>query len=342
MITRYKSEQLKAIAILMMLCLHLFNNNWYLEGLYQPLIFIGKQPLIYYISLFCDACVPILAFVSGYGLYFKYTKEPETYKIGNIKRIKKIYLNYWIILFLFAVLLGWIINKDSYPGSWLKFLLNFTALDTSYNGAWWFFTIYVLFVLTSSFWFRLLNKVNPYFFVMALLLLYILGFYFRIYKTNLFENETLQWFHRQSALYFCTLFQFMLGAFALKYQWNTHVGNIIDKLKYKNLVGMIGIVSLIVFHGIVPNFVVAPFTALCFIFLFSQMNIGKVGNKVLDFLAPHTTNLWLIHMFFYLIYLKDFTYSATYVIPIFILLVIMCLLSSYVVNFINQKAQQWL
>ena len=334
-----QSNRLKTIAILMMLCLHLFNNSWYLDGLYQPLIFIGKQPLIYYISLFCDACVPIFAFVSGYGLYYKYTKERETYKKGNRKRIKKIYLNYWIILLLFAVLLAWGIGKEGYPGNWLKFLLNSTALDTSYNGAWWFFTTYVLFVLTSSFWFRLLNKINPFLFIVALLVLYVLGFYFRIYKTNLFQNEIFQWIHRQSALYFCTLFQFMLGAFALKYQWNTSVNNIANRLKYKNLIGIIGILFLIIFHAFVPNFIIAPFTALGFIFLFLQMNIG---NKILDFLTPHTTNIWLIHMFFYLIYFKDFIYSATYVLPIFILLVVLCLLSSYVVNFINQKVLKWL
>ena len=72
-----KSNQLKSIAILMMLCLHLFNTDY--KGLFQPLIFIGDQPLSYYISLFSDACVPIFAFVSGYGLYYSYVNKKDLY-----------------------------------------------------------------------------------------------------------------------------------------------------------------------------------------------------------------------------------------------------------------------
>ena len=72
-ITIQKSNQLKSIAILMMLGLHLFNREY--TGLFQPLIFMGAQPLSYYLSLFCDACVPIFAFVSGYGLYFKFKQN---------------------------------------------------------------------------------------------------------------------------------------------------------------------------------------------------------------------------------------------------------------------------
>jgi hypothetical protein len=119
---------------------------------------------------------------------------------------------------LFAVLLGWILTKEVYPGSLQKFILNFTGIQPNYNGAWWFFTIYILFVFTSKFWFKLLDELNPYFYLGGLLLIYVVAFYFRIYKTDVFDNSILNWFHSQGALYFCTLFQFMLGAFALKHQ----------------------------------------------------------------------------------------------------------------------------
>lgn len=159
-ITLQKSNQLKSIAILMMLCLHLFNRDY--NGLFRPLVFIGEQPLSYYISLFADACVPIFAFVSGYGLYFKYIQNQRSYAKANSTRLKKLYINYWIILVVFAVVLGAILNKPGYPGSFVKFLLNLTAVNPTYNGAWWFLTIYILFVLSSVFWFRLLEQLNPY------------------------------------------------------------------------------------------------------------------------------------------------------------------------------------
>lgn len=331
-----KSNQLKSIAILMMLCLHLFNTDY--KGLFQPLIFIGDQPLSYYISLFSDACVPIFAFVSGYGLYYSYLNNKNIYFKKNVERTKKLYFRYWIILLLFAVLLGWIMGTDGYPGSLQKFALNFTGLKGSYNGAWWFFTIYILFVFTSKFWFKLLDKVNPYLYLGLLFVIYIVAFYFRVYNANIFENPILHWTQTQTALYFCTLFQFMLGSFALKYQWHKKVSGVFKKIKWPNLVAILGILLLIVFHGIIPNFIVAPFTALGFIFLFLQMKLGKTLEKGLDFFSPHATNLWLIHMFFYITYFKDIIYAPQYPLIIFTWLVLWCLVASVIVNYIYNRA----
>lgn len=334
-ITLQKTNQLKSIAILMMLCLHLFNRDFH--GLFAPLIFIGSQPLSYYISLFSDACVPIFAFVSGYGLYFSYSNNKQTYLQKNKERTKKLYIRYWIILLLFAVLLGWLLNKEGYPGSWQKFALNAIGLQPSYNGAWWFFTIYILFVFTSKFWFRLLDDLNPYVYLVTLLIIYLVAFYFRIYKPVIFGNPILNWVHMQGALYFCTLFQFMMGAFAFKYEWHKKVSDLFEKIKYRNLLVVMGIVGLITFHGIVPNFIIAPFTALGFIFLFLQMNFGKWLDHSLDFFTPHATNLWLIHMFFYLIYFKEIIYAPQNPTLIFIWLVLICVVASYFINAIYNK-----
>lgn len=328
-----QSKHLQAIAILMMLCLHLFNRDYH--GLFEPLLFIGNQPLSYYISLFSDACVPIFAFVSGYGLYFKYANKPESYTVDNRHRLKKLYLNYWVILILFVLILGTILGKEGYPGSWQKFAIAFTGLQPTYNGAWWFFTTYVFFVLTSKLWFKLMELVNPYIYIFLLLSLYVIGFYFRIYKSSTSENFIVNYTHTQLALYFCTLFQFMLGAFALKYKWNEKISAINQSIINNWTLG-IGMVLLVIFHAFFTNFIIAPFTALGFIFLFTQLKLPLFMHKTLDFLSPHSTNLWLIHMFFYLIYFSNFIYSFKYPILIYLVLVILCVLSSYVVNYLLQ------
>lgn len=318
----------------MMLCLHLFNREYH--GLFQPLVFIGRQPLSYYISLFCDACVPIFAFVSGYGLYFKYVENRMTYSKANRIRLKKLYINYWITLLLFTVVLGSILGTPGYPGSFTKLLLNITAINSSYNGAWWFLRIYILFVLSSAFWFRLLEHLNPYLFISVLLMVYGIAFYFRIYKVDLFENQILSWVHQQSALFFCTLVQFMLGAFALKFKWYRKISQLFNQIEFKNSVALSMMGLLVVLHGVVPNFIIAPFTAIGFIFMFLQLDLPLFLNKILDFFTPHATNIWLIHMFFYMIFFADFIYSPKYVLTIFLLLVGCCILSSIVVNSINQ------
>lgn len=337
-ITPQKSNQLKSIAILMMLCLDLFNQDY--KGLFTPLVFIGQQPLSYYISLFCDACVPIFAFVSGYGLYASYSTNSNTYLKKNLLRTKKLYIRYWIIILIFVVLLGWILNKDGYPGSWQKLLLTFTGVKTYYNGAWWYFTIYILFIFTSRFWFRLLEKINPYLYLGLLFLAYLIAFYFRIYKPTIFSNIVLQWAHTEGALYFCTLFQFILGAFALKYNWHQKVSVLFKNIKYCNAVAIFGIIILIIFHAFVPNLLVAPFTGLVFVFLFLQMRLGKKIDSGLDFFNSHSTNLWLIHMFFYLIYFEEIIYAPQYPILIFGWLVLWCIIASYLVNWIYAKLEK--
>lgn len=332
-----KSNHLKSIAILMMLFLHLFNRNY--ENLFQPLIFLGEKPLSYYLSLFCDACVPIFAFVSGYGLYFKYKQDHKTYMKTNWVRAKKIYINYWVVLLLFAILLGSILGKEGYPGNVSKILLNVSGLDPSYNGAWWFFTIYIYFIFTSQFWFSLLEKITPYLYFSILLIVYFVAFYFRVYKNNLFDNSVLSWFHKQLALYFCTLFQFMLGAFVLKYKWIGKTTCFFQSLKYKNLTVIIFFAILIFIHSLIPNFIIAPFIGLAFIILFIQLKWPVFITRTLDFFSVHSTNMWLTHMFFYMIFFSDFVYGFKYVPFIFLVLIILCLISSYIVNFINCKIQ---
>ena len=76
-------------------------------------------------------------------------------------RIFKLYINFWIILLIFVVILGPIMGQgESYPGTLKKFILTFTALDPAYNGAWWFFTTYIILVLVSPFINKIVIKYN--------------------------------------------------------------------------------------------------------------------------------------------------------------------------------------
>jgi fucose 4-O-acetylase-like acetyltransferase len=270
-----QSNQLKAIAILMMLFMHLFSPDYH--GLFEPLIFIGKQPLSAYLALFSDACVPIFCFVSGYGLYFKYRKQPENYIKNNARRIGRLYINYWIVLLIFAVALGSVLDGERYPGSFQEFMLNFMAWSNSYNDAWWFFFTYILLTATSSLFFRLLDRYPVYALISASLTFYLVAFYFRVYKSNLFDAELLKWTHKQVALFGTSFFPFIIGAIALKYQWSGKISKRIENMPYKNLFLILALILLIVLHGLIPNFIIAPFTAVSFIFIYTQM--GKTAKN---------------------------------------------------------------
>lgn len=318
----------------MMLCLHLFNTSDY-ENLFTPIIFIGNTPIIYYISLFSDACVPIFAFVSGFGLYYKYQSDKQNYHLqANLKKIYSLYKNYWVILFIFVLGVGSVLQPQEYPGSFLKFFMAFTGLTASdYNGAAWFFTIYVLFFLLSKPIFQILDRFPKLFFI-SVLVLYFIGFYFRIYNVPEYSNPIFNWLHVNLALFSMTVFQFLLGAYPLKYKWKSYVSHAFERIRFSNLFALIGIVLLIVAHAYVPNFIVAPLTGLGFILLFAQIDLSKPSERALDFLTPHATNIWLTHMFFYLVFFRDFIYSPKYILPIFLLLLACCIATSYIINLI--------
>lgn len=53
------------------------------------------------------------------------------------KGILKLYINFWIIILLFVVLLGYLTgNSATHPGNIKTFLLNVTAISVSYNCYW--------------------------------------------------------------------------------------------------------------------------------------------------------------------------------------------------------------
>ena len=336
MISIAESRCLKSIAIFMMLFLHLFNNLNF-QGLFSPLIFVGDKPLVYYISLFCDSCVPIFAFVSGYGIYYKYNTKSFGF-LDRLKSLKWLYINLWVIILIFPILIGFVFKPDEYPGRLSDILGNISGLNMTYNGAWWYFTTYVLFVLTCDFWFKLMNRFNNQIFLFSIfLVIYIIAFYFRIYKTNLFDSKLLNVVQVTVSLYFCTLFQFMLGAMTLKFEWRTKLSSLIIKLPYKDLILILAILCLIFIHALIPNFIIEPFIGLAFIIIFLNLNILKRIQSFILFFTAHSTNIWLVHMFFYSIFFKQFIYGFKYVIPIYTVLILCCLFSSYIINWMLSR-----
>lgn len=338
-ITLEQSKIMKTVAILMMVFLHVFNTLEY-KGLFEPLLFIGAKPLVFYISLFGDACVPIFAFVSGYGLYLNYEKNEGGYRKKNYTRLLNLYINYWVILLLFVAILGGVLRHPGYPGGLAKFLLNATAIVNSYNGAWWFFLIYLLLTMSAPWLFAWVKKTPALFIISSTGLIYLIAFYFRIYRADIFQNEILKWLHTNAALYGCTLFPFVFGSLSAKYKYNSQISALWSRLKYPSVCAVLGILGLMVLHALIPNFIIAPLTGILFIFLFNQLRLRAPAKKGLVWMSAHATNIWLIHMFFYMIYFKDFIYSPKYVLPIFLLLIVCCTMSSVILNYVISLLQQ--
>lgn len=333
-LTKNQIKMTKGIAILFMLLLHLFCTKEY-EGLYTPLIFIGDIPLVYYLALFGDCCVAIYCFCSGYGLIISYKNNKENYIKNNLMRIFKLYINFWIILFIFVVILGPIMGQgESYPGTFKNFILAFTALDPTYNGAWWFFTTYIILVLISPIINNMVVKYNNILVIALSFIFYVVAYIQRIKGVIVLDNNILNWFMRQIALFGTSQLPFIIGSVFAYKKIYSKFNNICNKIRNKNMLGILIIMLMIVAHGIVQTLFVAVFTGIVFICVFNLIDKPKWINRLFNYLGDHSTNIWLIHMFFYIIYFKELVYGAKYSFLIFPWLVILCLASSYIINLI--------
>lgn len=108
--TRQQSQMMKGVAILLMISLHLFNQEGNV-ALCRNLLFIDGTPLVLILS---RASNPVAFFLilGGYGLYRVYEKGDK----HRWSRLAKLMIHYWIILLIF-VTIGHFIRPAAYPGS---------------------------------------------------------------------------------------------------------------------------------------------------------------------------------------------------------------------------------
>lgn len=138
MLLKSESVQLKGVAIMTMVFLHLFNRAENVDLCINS-VYLFNIPLTSQLAKFAEICVPLYLFLSGYGLYILYLKNNN---ISPSRRIFKLYLNFWTVFIIF-IPLGCFLKPDQYPGNLLNIVENVTAWRTSYNWEWWF--IFVVF-----------------------------------------------------------------------------------------------------------------------------------------------------------------------------------------------------
>ena len=94
--------------------------------------------------------------------------------------------------------------------------------------------------------------------------------------------------------------------------------------------------GMIVVHGMVQSLFVAVVTATVTIILLCVCPLPKRLTSLLCYLGEHSTNIWLVHMFFYTVLFDGFVFCAKYPILIFLLLLAVSLASSYVIKWLSK------
>lgn len=326
------SKAIQGIAILFMLMLHLFCRRDNLP--YDVLFYINDVPILYYVGLWGDQCVALFCFCAGYASYLQQEKcDKKTYVNYSIKRIVKLLINYWIVVILSA-LIGVLIGKGNIiPGTFFEFICNFFLISNSYNGAWWFLFTYVLLTVLSLLLYRIVRSRNNIIVLCGIGIIYIISYLVRFDFVNFSDMRGVyKWVIRQGALLGTSVLPYEMGMLFYK-------NKIISKLRRKsrNLSGeaVIALSTIafgicIVTHSIEESLIIAPIYAVITVCVISLWN-GKV-IKFLNHVGEHSTNIWLTHMFFYLVLFDGFIFIFKYPILIYIVMFALCLISSYLIN----------
>lgn len=336
-LSKQDTKMTKGLAIIFMVLLHLFCR---LDNLpYECLKIQGGVPLVYYIALFGDQCVAIYCFCSGYALYLLNGKS-DSCKDYYKKRIKSLFaflMNYWIVLSLFSVLGLFFDKTGSVPGNIVVFIKHFFIIDNSYNGAWWFVFTYVLLILVSRPSYYFVKKVNPVLVLIGTIILYIVSYYQRTTGAINTNNLVVNWIIEQFALFGTSFFPYIVAMMFQKYKVFTKIRIFVQNHITNGFIVAISaviILAMIVVHGIVQSLIVAPITGIVTIVIFNIVNKGKFFDSIFSFFGNHSTNIWLVHMFFYSSIFKNLVFVAKYPIAIFLFMILLCIVSSYVINVI--------
>ena len=324
-ITKRDSKMLKGVAILSMLMLHLFCRRENLP--YTPLLWIGSTPLIYYFGLFGDICVSIFCFISGYAHALQSSWEALRCRWKHLLRFM---ISFWLITVLFSII-GMCAGNTVIPGNVKEFLLNCLTIKNSYNGAWWYANTYILLValqpLSRSFAERC-----PAWLVMLLTFgFYTVGYGIRFWGWGACDSMVLSWLITHIGLLGTSYFPYMIGMLFCKKQ-------VISLLRQQTaaigrrtmqIITLIIFVCMIVAHGIVPPLFVAFITATVTIVLLCICPIPKWTTDVLCYFGEHSTNIWLVHMFFCGSLFGGLVFRAKYPITVFLFLLALSLAASY-------------
>lgn len=333
-LTKKDTNMTKGLAIVFMVLLHLFCR---VDDLPYECLKIGGVPLVYYIGLFADQCVAIYCFCSGYALDLICSKfdKAKDYYTSRLKNVLKFLINFWIVLIIFSILGLFFDKTGTIPGSLKVFLGNFFLYDLTYNGAWWFVLTYILLVILSRPIYKLINRFNPIIINILFLVIYLVAYIQRFKNVLSFDFTVLDWIVTQLALLGTSILPFIWGMYFYKHKLFSKIKNFLYA-HLKNwqiaLISFFIVFIMIIGHGLFQSLIVAPITGTVTIILFNVVDKGKWICSIFDFFGSHSTNIWLTHMFFYLVLFKDFVFVAKYPILIFLLMMAITVCCSYGIN----------
>ena len=316
-LTKNNTLEIKGFAILCMMFYHLFA---FPERIPESIIlpWMGSS-----IIKSLQICVSIYLFMAGYGLQCSIINNgPSIHNCLN--KLKRLYINYWWAILPF-IIIG--ISIHYYSLNFKTLILNLIGLASTYNGEWWFYSLYVELLIIFYIILARLNLNFKQYTVFMVSLLTIIGIIYIFVPFNL----SITW-ERHLFLIIRNINICILGCYFAKFDIFRHI---IKKHKIKYLYTFFIIVPLLI-RGFISLTIIADLLLLP-IFIIGVINLPVQLSRILQYIGKHSMNIWLIHSFFIYYYLKDIAFITSNPIIIFLTVILCSLTCSITINYIKCK-----
>lgn len=251
----------------------------------------------------------------------------------RVHRVFKLLIRFWIIMVL-TCCVGFAFGmRDRFPGSVLNFILNACLVKSSYVGAFWFVQTYTILALLSGILFKLIKKRSYWIVLPISFVLYVVAFGIEYVILGKIEVEAVRLFVNACMLLLRSQFSFVIGMIFAKENMLDR-SKLLSKIRSNPILPWVFLSIVIAVRAILRHMIFAPFSAVVLIVLFGTYNWGKIGKKILLFFGKHSTNMWLTHMQFYVIFTPTLVFCSRNVFVIMLTLVALSLAASYVVDWV--------
>ena len=349
--TKDESLQLKGIAIMMMLWLHLFGTDEAILSETTKTIYINDgEPLIYAMRKFGRMCVVFYTFLGGYGLAKVYQRNATAKGVGiatgmkNGKRVWNLFKSYWLVMTIF-ILIATLLQPWRYPGDIMEMVMNISALDSTYNDSIWFLFPYALLTLFAQPIIKLstiLRGAKLWTFIVFAFIIKAIAYNTAVPFDNL-GGVVMRNLFSATELFF----MFFAGAlFARESLMERCVMSVKESISRSYITRRLHLgtstvcttILLLLFTGRIfmgASTLIDPLYIIPMIITFLCIERPKWLNSSLAYIGNHSTNIWFTHR--YLLVLSG-TAIAFFRYPVIILaaLVIICLAISHIINVIKK------
>lgn len=331
------TKKMKAIAIFLMLYHHLFAFPERINYDYISLFKYHDKTLSYFIGDFGKICVGIFLFLGGYGTYIVYKNSTK----GLLKnKLLSLYKSYWKVLFI-VVLISLLLKDEKIQITFLSLIENISGWNPSYNGEWWFIMSYIILLLLSPLFIKVINKyfkkAIPSIITLIIFNTVLTELYPKVLNLPLFDNikYTITFNNLNTTLFLIPIF--ISGMLFSKFKLLDKIKTIFTKRKIYTGFSILILILIFISRRILwrhsIDYILTPIFIGCLTIILSNKNkLFDLLNNILVKVGNESTNIWLVHSFFCYHWCQEFIFSPKLAILIFILLLVVSYIFSLLIN----------